>query len=479
MFLLIKKVRKTLRRIEKKALERDLDLDLIRSFSCGHLADLRKEDIKYTNMRIKRTTTNLNSFSTEDIDDLYMPKSLETYKLKMAIEKERKGRGWDQHISNSGRTLSTQQQTPSKNYLENDSPVRSYHESFITEFIIRPTIVTNDEFVFNKQLITSPPPIQIKSPFKSPNIKSPNQIFRHNPNNMFAEILHDRLKETDRKIANAIIESPKRPKVMEKVKEEDDVDESMSDDAGSTDQDQDEFSSSDDLNMDEEDLRNFDMNPSPSKYKQKKTKPGLALRNPGELISDFYISNMNYAMRYSVDYIQKVARNLRERRNEFPTSQTIANRTYRSLSADCLYAVRRENIRFMNGADETLGAKLISFTTDDIQDIYMPSAIDNYKRKIAVELERRRRLETSNMSAGFLGRQRLFSPVHMDYEDTPYVPSHSSVLLDDFDMILLNKAKITLQNENDLDDKVLKSFQPVIQVTFEINQFICKILKGL
>lgn len=44
-------VRKTLKRIEKQALERDLDYDLIRSFSCNHLNDLRREDIKYTNLK--------------------------------------------------------------------------------------------------------------------------------------------------------------------------------------------------------------------------------------------------------------------------------------------------------------------------------------------------------------------------------------------------------------------------------------------
>ena len=52
--------------------------------------------------------------------------------------------------------------------------------------------------------------------------------------------------------------------------------------------------------------------------------------------------------------------------------------------------------------------------TDDIQDIYMPSAVDNYKRKIAVELERRRRTVESDLSE----RQRLFSPVHFENSHT-------------------------------------------------------------
>lgn len=44
-------VHKTLKRIEKNALERDLEFDLIHSFSCNHLNDLRREDIKYMNQK--------------------------------------------------------------------------------------------------------------------------------------------------------------------------------------------------------------------------------------------------------------------------------------------------------------------------------------------------------------------------------------------------------------------------------------------
>ncbi len=97
-------VRKTLKRIEKRALERDLEHDLIRSFSSNHLNDLRREENKYVNM--KKTACRhpmyakhrVHSYTTEDIDDLYMPKVLESYKLKLAIDKERKHR-MDYHIA--------------------------------------------------------------------------------------------------------------------------------------------------------------------------------------------------------------------------------------------------------------------------------------------------------------------------------------------------------------------------------------------
>lgn len=72
--------RRIVKRIEKRALERDLDLDLIRSFSCSHLADLRKEDMRQNNMRRCG-----NSYSTEDVQDIYMPKILEAYKLKVCL----------------------------------------------------------------------------------------------------------------------------------------------------------------------------------------------------------------------------------------------------------------------------------------------------------------------------------------------------------------------------------------------------------
>lgn len=82
----------------------------------------------------------------------------------------------------------------------------------------------------------------------------------------------------------------------------------------------------------------------------------LTLRNPGELISDFYISNMNYAMRYSVEYIQSVAKDKRrqlEQSFSFINLDTNFsstgnhNRLARSVSVDRLYAVRREHIRYL------------------------------------------------------------------------------------------------------------------------------------
>lgn len=158
-----------------------------------------------------------------------------------------------------------------------------------------------------------------------------------------------------------------------------------SEEAASTDLDQDnsmELSSdssddSDDLKMDEDQMSQFNTttftptttsltNPASSRrlghHERRITKSklestinkSLTLRNPGELISDFYISNMNYAMRYSVEYIQSVAKDKRRQREQSESFinfdnnfSSRSNRLVRSVSVDRLYAVRREHIRFV------------------------------------------------------------------------------------------------------------------------------------
>ncbi|CAF0724403.1 unnamed protein product [Brachionus calyciflorus] len=393
-------VRRTLKRIEKRALERDLEHDLIRSFSCSHLADLRKEDIKYMNMRIRNT---FYSYSTEDIEDLYIPRILENYKLKLAVEKERKSiRYPDIHFS---------------------------RESLIEENL-------------NEALVTSPPPVQIKSPTSIATPLSPNQ-FKTNTDSLFKQIIQERLSEFDYRIASEISSSTKRRSKAEE-------------DTVSTDNDQDDSieisSESDDLNINDDEMKNFDFKSQISKSKIESA-INKSLKNPGELISDFYISNMNYAMRYSVEYIQQVSKELRQRRQQqdatlfnLDKENKLSNR--RSSSVDRLYAVRKEHLRYSNGAEHQ---SRISFTTDDIQDIYMPFCLDNYKRKIAVELERRRRnAELSDEMEEF--NDNLFP-----------VKSFQPVILDDLDLFIIKKSKYTIQN-SELDDKLIKQSQPTIQI---------------
>ncbi len=154
-------VRKTSRRVEKKAVERVMELYLIRSFSCHHLADLRREDIRYNNLRINRQLSRFNSFTVEDISDLYMPKMLEAFKLKSAILKEKK---IPQFVH-------------------------------IYKYKLTPQMVTASELT-DRKLVISPPTILIKSPNTSlrQDIRStlpPNTglTIRTNPNTLFTEIM--------------------------------------------------------------------------------------------------------------------------------------------------------------------------------------------------------------------------------------------------------------------------------------------------
>jgi len=278
--------------------------------------------------------------------------------------------------------------------------------------------------------------------------------------------------------------------------DEEDEGETEDDEAVSTDHDQDDSldhsstSGSDDLNMNEDEMRNFDMDSSVTTNSQQlhhsNIRPisksriestinrSLTLKNPGELISDFYISNMNYAMRYSVEHVQKFAKDLRQRREKLDSISSAAhsqednqslNKLNRSFSVDRLYAVRREHIRYSNGADEEFGARNISFTTDDIQDIYMPSSIDNYKRKIAVELERRRRYAENEMTQRKPNR-REYSNRGADRSEKLNQESNEMppIVLDDLDIFLIKKAKSTIEKEGLLNEEAVKSFQPTIQI---------------
>ena len=497
-------VRKSLRKIEKKALERDLDLDLIRSFSCSHLADLRKEDIKYTNMRLQKMSFNLygSSYVYEDIQDLYMPKVLETYKLKLAIEKEKVNR--NNFMNGSSEFLSS-------------CGTRSAHSP------IRMNNNNNNQmgFIISQQpQVRSPPTLTIHSP---PILSPPTQTasFRTNPNNLFRQIIQEKLNEVDHIMANEISSStvkktttvihrkrftPHKP-INQSINEEneEEITES-SEEAVSTDRDQDDSmevsaeeestEEEDDLNMNDEDMKHFETNnhnqnmQSTSQSMKKKSTKNKKISsttkiatNPGEVISDFYISNMNYAMRYSVEYVTQVAKDIRRRRERQQHHEEMSEensiRENRANSVDRLYAVRREHLRYNNGAEAEYNnnnnTSSLSFTTDDIQDIYMPSAIDNYKRKIAVELERRRRYAENEMSEKMFSPLSCRSPVPI-IQDIPvqHELPKPSVVLDDFDIFIIKNTKTSIQPKdadfNTDSNQVIKSYQPSIQVCKKEDQ---------
>ena len=162
--------------------------------------------------------------------------------------------------------------------------------------------------------------------------------------------------------------------------------------------------------------------------------------------------------------MSKELRRRREREQLLEAEENEARKANsRSCSVDRLYAIRREHIRYAQGAD-TAAAEIvaaaaanahvntnqISFTTDDIQDIYMPSAIDNYKRKIAVELERRRSGHCQHPAHNLQRR------------------AERSVVLDDLDLFMIKKRGGRCElltydcNNSNHNQMVVKKFQPVI-----------------
>ena len=97
-------VRRHLRSIENQALQRELNLDLIRCFSSAYLHDLRREENRHYQTRI-----NMRSYTYEDIQDIHMPAVLENYRMKAAVDRERRLRltaSFDGHIPSSTPTSS-------------------------------------------------------------------------------------------------------------------------------------------------------------------------------------------------------------------------------------------------------------------------------------------------------------------------------------------------------------------------------------
>ena len=411
------KARKTLKRIEKRALDRDLDYNLIRSFSCSHLNELRKEDIRYVN-----TKANPSSYSTEDIDDLYMPKILESYKLKFAVNRENTYRGYDNLISS---VIS-----PGSN--RGQSPDRSAHT--------RSNGRTPQRGASNVMSPLSP---------NSNNSKSAN---------IFKQIIQEKLQDVDKEIATQLaLKSKDRSLASQQDKSDTDEDQDSS------------MNLSDDLEMNDDDLELFE-NKLNQKRKLNKQAPltpkgkilatlnRSLLYNPSELVSDFYISNMNYAMKRNIECVQMIADDLRRRRLGARHNKKMR----RSLSVDHLYDVRREHIRYTNGAEDQLHP--ISFTTDDIQDIYMPWIVDNYRRKIAVELERRRRYNETYIP--IYERQRnAYSSIFSDenFPSRVIEQTLTPIVIDKFDRILLKQANMSIERTDFPDQEVISaSQQPMI-----------------
>ncbi len=97
-------VRRYLRFIENQSLQRELNYDLIRCFSSTYLDDLRREENRHF-----QTRSNMRSYTYEDIQDIHMSPVLEAYKMKKAIDREKRLRlsiSFDGQITSSTPTSS-------------------------------------------------------------------------------------------------------------------------------------------------------------------------------------------------------------------------------------------------------------------------------------------------------------------------------------------------------------------------------------
>lgn len=534
-------VRKTLKKIERSTIERDLNLDLVRSFSFGHLADLRRADLKYMNLLRENcadnntrqrdlsvpnssfeTTRRLRHYYTaEDIADLHMPRQFETYKIKTAIEKD-KLTAMQQCVQQQ-----KQHQSPKKKFYPVRMPVQHIFDNRQSRVIP----IEHENAAYQRSMIISQQPTVPPSQHQQCHQPRPIAIY-HSPSptrqmtnnsqrqrrddSFFKDIIQDRLSEMDQRIANEIRgvsisssaaklrKSPnKQYGSMTSSDMAADQRHQQNEDEDRTDRDQDSIELSDssnslneivpmeedydDLNINDEEMKNFENYGHYAQAGNQRRVGGRAmnnlasLENPSQLVSDFYISNMNYAMRYSVEYMQQMSKDMRRRRlNEEKMIQEhqeeMKKAKNRSLSVDRLYAIRKEHIRYANGAQHQNlnvhqhrhphhsnhhvntcrpqnNANNISFTTDDIQDLYMPSAIENYKRKIAVELERRRRCELHSAC-----------PIHGARKETRQQPAEQ-VVLDDLDLFMMKKSgnqshsRVIRQSSM---NQAIKTYQPII-----------------
>lgn len=171
------------------------------------------------------------------------------------------------------------------------------------------------------------------------------------------------------------------------------------------------------------------------------------LDRPSDLIADFYISQLNRNMQDGVRHVETIARDkalMRQNRNrEFIDEPS--SKLGRSLSAEHLYQVRKEHLRYKQPFTTPT-----SFTAEDVADIYKPFALENYKRKIAIELERRRRarqgqLMASTISPSMYTAEGEFSRA-VRYSQPPIIEPPST----DRQQRLSNLSRTSIVRTNDL-----------------------------
>ena len=110
-----------------------------------------------------------------------------------------------------------------------------------------------------------------------------------------------------------------------------------------------------------------------------------------------YFHNLNNKIKSSVTNVVKASQDL-ERNSGLQRSRLLVNRKF---SLHELYDIRKDQIRFNhanNNNNSNNNNINSSFTSDDIDSVYMPWMMENYGRKLAIEaLKRRNNMQDSNI----------------------------------------------------------------------------------
>ncbi|CAF1311454.1 unnamed protein product, partial [Adineta steineri] len=373
-----------LRFIENQSLQRELNHDLIRCFSSTYLDDLRREENRHFQTRI-----NMRSYTYEDIQDIHMSQVLEAYKMKRAIDKEKRLRlntSYDGHITSSTPTSSI-----GAGHL---SPLLSSYSPVMTGSLNENIDVQSGGFEPDRRSLKSH-----ASTSHTPTTLRTSYVAQGPSLDLFYEIMQDSFRGVDASIAGHVSNASQYTKqkahhpttTISQIKSPVDNDSDV------------DIKSNSSFWSDEEEEPIFDDKQQKTIPHQKQLSRYLSTVNrslldrPSNLIADFYISNLNRSMQESVRQVETIARDkalMRQDRNREFIEET-SNRLGRSLSAEHLYQVRKEHLRYKQPFTTPT-----SFTVEDVADIYKPFVLENYKRKIAIELERRRRERQGQLMAG-------------------------------------------------------------------------------
>ena len=136
-----------------------------------------------------------------------------------------------------------------------------------------------------------------------------------------------------------------------------------------------------------EEIKSRKINPNQRKLSRYVSTVNRSLLDcPSNLIADFYLSQLNRNMQEDVHQMETVSHDKAHKQEYYHNNNKNKTRLNRSLSVEHLYQVRQEHLRYKQPLKIPT-----SFTNEDVTDIYKPFVLENYKRKIAIELERRRR----------------------------------------------------------------------------------------